>query len=227
MPDLAIPVGAFAVLFRRGPGAATGAGYFVVRERHTGGGFHSDNRRQCGKRNNRPAGWMVRVIMLGKEGITMTMKADQVAKTGRPSGYSEDVAGTICMEIMAGKSLRTICAMEGMPAASTVYAWLGQYQGFSAQYARACEVQADVLADEIIEIADSDLDPNRARVMIDARKWLAGKLRPKKYGDRVELDHKVDGNQGMQINVNVMPYQKPETSIKCEIVKPALPEAEQ
>lgn len=151
----------------------------------------------------------------------------QVAKTGRPSGYSEEVAGTICMEIMAGKSLRTICAMEGMPAASTVYAWLGQYPEFSAQYARAREVQADMLADEIIEIADSDLDPNRARVMIDARKWLAGKLRPKKYGDRVELDHKVDGNQPMQVTVNVVPCGSPEPAIEAEIVKPALPEAKQ
>ena len=150
-----------------------------------------------------------------------------VAKVGRPSGYSEEVVGTICMEIMAGKSLRTICAMEGMPAASTVYAWLGQYPEFSDMYTRAREVQADVLADEILEIADSDLDPNRARVMIDARKWLAGKLRPKKYGDRVELDHKVDGNQPMQVTVNVVPAPVTPPAIGCEIVKPALPEAKQ
>ncbi|WP_052359994.1 hypothetical protein [Solidesulfovibrio alcoholivorans] len=155
------------------------------------------------------------------------MGKEQVAKTGRPSGYSEEVVGTICQEIMAGKSLRTICAMEGMPAASTVYAWLGQYQGFQDMYAHAREVQADMLADEILEIADSDLDPNRARVMIDARKWLAGKLRPKKYGDRVELDHKVDGTQPMQVTVNVVPCGSPEPAIEGEIVKPALPEAKQ
>ena len=151
----------------------------------------------------------------------------QVAKTGRPSGYSEDVADTICQELMAGKSLRTICSMEGMPAASTVYSWLRQYPEFSQRYARAREVQADVLADEILEIADSDLDPNRARVMIDARKWLAGKLRPKKYGDRVELDHKVDGNQPMQVTVNVVPAVPPTPALDAEIVNPALPEAQQ
>ena len=70
----------------------------------------------------------------------------QVVKVGRPSGYSEEVAGTICMEIMAGKSLRTICAMEGMPAASTVYAWLGQYPEFSAHYARARGIGGNFLA---------------------------------------------------------------------------------
>lgn len=156
------------------------------------------------------------------------MGEKQVVKTGRPSGYSEEVAGAICMEIMAGKSLRTICAGEDMPSASTVYAWLVQYPEFSAQYAHAREVQADALADEILEIADSETDPNRARVMIDARKWLAGKLRPKKYGDRVALDHKVDGNQPMQININVTPTVPPPLdAIEGEIVKPTLPEVQQ
>lgn len=117
-------------------------------------------------------------------------------KTGRSSAYSEEVAGTICMEIMAGKSLRLVCAMEGMPAASTVYSWLRQYPSFVEQYTHAREVQADILSDEIIEIADSETDPNRARVMIDTRKWLASKLRPKKYGDRMRLAHKIECNQG-------------------------------
>lgn len=154
------------------------------------------------------------------------MGKKQVAKIGRPSAYSEDVAGAICMEIMAGKSLRKICAMEGMPGTSTVFRWLDQYPDFRELYARAREVQADVLADEILEIADSDLDPNRARVMIDARKWLAGKLRPKKYGDRVELDHKEKGNQGIQVNLIVRGYD-PEPAIEGEIVQPALPSAQQ
>ena len=156
------------------------------------------------------------------------MGKKQVAKTGRPSGYSEEVAGTICQEIMEGKSLRTICARKDMPSASTVYAWLGQYPGFQDMYAHAREIQADVLADEILEIADSEIDTNRARVMIDTRKWLAGKLRPKKYGDRVALDHKVDGNQPMQININVTPTVPPvPDAIEGEIVKPTLPEVQQ
>jgi hypothetical protein len=130
---------------------------------------------------------------------------NQVAKTGRPSTFSENMADVICLDIMAGKSLREICAREGMPATATVYKWLGQYDEFRDSYAHAREIQADVLADEIIEIADSETDPNRARVMIDARKWLASKLRPKRYGDRVELDHSVQGNTGMQVEVNVVP----------------------
>jgi len=124
--------------------------------------------------------------------------------------------------LMAGKSLREICAMGGMPGASTVYAWLGQYREFSDMYARAREVQADVLADEVIEIADTEPDPNRARVMIDARKWLASKLRPKKYGDRVELDHKVESNPGIQVTLSFGPA--PEQAVlDVGPEKPALP----
>lgn len=149
------------------------------------------------------------------------MGKKQVAKTGRPSGYSEEVAGTICQEIMEGKSLRTICAGKDMPSASTVYAWLGQSPEFQDMYARAREIQADVLADEILEIADADLDPNRARVMIDARKWLAGKLRPKKYGDRVELDHRVD-NTGMVVKFTVATAMPAPSAIDVEPERPAL-----
>lgn len=145
----------------------------------------------------------------------------QVAKTGRPSTFSPDVAEEICQELMAGKSLRQICAVEGMPGTATVYKWLGQYDAFRDSYARAREVQADVLADEIIEIADTEPDPNRARVMIDARKWLASKLRPKKYGDRVALDHKVEGYSGMHVTVNVAPARVPESpAIDGEVVQP-------
>ena len=75
----------------------------------------------------------------------------KVVKIGRPSGYSVDVADTICQEIMTGKSLREICAREDMPGASTVYSWLREHPEFQEAYVQAREVQADVLADEIIE----------------------------------------------------------------------------
>jgi len=146
----------------------------------------------------------------------------QVVKTGRPSSYAPDVADTICRELMAGKSLREICAMEGMPGASTVFRWLREHPEFQECYARAREIQADILADEIIEIADTEPDPNRARVMIDARKWLASKLRPKKYGDRVELDHKVESNPGIRVTLSFGPAPE-QAAIDVAPEKPALP----
>lgn len=75
-----------------------------------------------------------------------------------------------------------------MPERSTVYLWLLKHKEFSDMYARAKEDSADVDADDIKEIAD-DLteDPQSRRVRIDARKWIASKLKPKKYGDKLEL----------------------------------------
>lgn len=62
------------------------------------------------------------------------------------------------------------------------------------QYARAREDQADYIAGEVLEIADTEPDPNKARVRIDARKWAAGKLKPKVYGDRIQLDGDMNVN---------------------------------
>lgn len=76
-----------------------------------------------------------------------------------------------------------------MPHIDTVRGWLGARDGFSAQYARAREEQADGFADEIIEIADTTDDPQKAKLQIDARKWKASKLAPKKYGDKQQLEH--------------------------------------
>lgn len=53
--------------------------------------------------------------------------------------------------------------------------------------AHARAAQADAWADEIIEIADTESDAQRAKNRVDARKWLAAKMRPSVYGERLEL----------------------------------------
>jgi hypothetical protein len=89
-----------------------------------------------------------------------------------------------------------------MPAVSSVYLWLLKNKDFSDLYTRAREDQSDTLADQIMEIGDEipmmvitdedgkvtkRMDPagiNRNRLRVDARKWVAAKLKPRKYGDR-------------------------------------------
>lgn len=124
---------------------------------------------------------------------------------GRPSDYSQEVADAICERIADGQSLRTICAADEMPNKSTVFRWLAVNEAFRDQYARARESQADALFDEILEIADDGTNDyaegrngetvvnneaiGRSRLRVDARKWMAGKLRPKVYGDKLDLAH--------------------------------------
>lgn len=75
---------------------------------------------------------------------------------GRPSIFSTSVVSEICVRIAAGESLRRVCKTERMPAFCTVMRWLAEdeHKGFRDQYARARELQADLLADEVLEIAD-------------------------------------------------------------------------
>lgn len=119
---------------------------------------------------------------------------------GRPSDFTPEIANEICERLAKGESLRKICSPERddfMPGQTTVYRWLNDNEEFRKQYAHARERQADFYAEEIIEIADQPnvrttadgetvaSDPQRDRLRVDARKWLAGKLAPKKYGDKI------------------------------------------
>ena len=140
---------------------------------------------------------------------TKKKPAPKRPKKGRPSLYTDKLAAKICQRLAEGESLRAICADKAMPAISTVMGWLfdGNHDGFSEQYARAREAQAEIRADEIVDIADdasgdftADKDGKlaannehiqRSRLRVDARKWIAAKLLPKRYGDK--LQHTGDG----------------------------------
>jgi len=104
--------------------------------------------------------------------------------------FSQPLFDEICEQISAGKGLVEICQPDDMPAVSAVYKWLAQDAALVEQYARARETQADYYFDEIREISDrADADNVQvARLQVDTRKWMAGKLRPKKYGDKTVLD---------------------------------------
>lgn len=124
---------------------------------------------------------------------------------GRPSVFSQELIDKICELIANGMSLRAVCSQEGMPSAVTVCKWLSENEEFSKQYARAREEQAVSFADEIIQIADS-VEPDsaavaKAKLQIDSRKWLAAKMAPKKYGDKVE--QQITGNLAIQADVKL------------------------
>lgn len=129
---------------------------------------------------------------------------------GRPPEFTQDIADNICSRLASGESLRKICSDESMPSIVSVWRWLNKYPDFSKQYAQAREAQAEYYADEIVEIADTaDKDTaNAVRVQVDARKWVASKLRPKKYGELVKHEH--GGADGAPIPVSIsVSYERP------------------
>lgn len=116
--------------------------------------------------------------------------------------YTAEIAALICDRMATGESLRAVCKSEGMPAESTVRLWAAEdREGFAAHYARAREAQMDALSEDIIQIADesgadTSIDENgnvvvngeaiqRAKLRVDARKWIMSKIAPKRYGDRI------------------------------------------
>jgi len=104
---------------------------------------------------------------------------------GRPSTYNHDIAIEILGLIESGDGLNKICKDERFPPESTVRRWVtDDVNGFAAKYARARDIRADVLAEQVIDIADTELDPAIAKVRIDARKWYAGKVAAR-YSDKL------------------------------------------
>lgn len=111
----------------------------------------------------------------------------------------ETIETRICELLAQGHSLAAICRRKNLPAPSTIYKWPAESPEFSERYAHAREQQADFYADEIIEIADNcppeTGEVAKAKLKIDARKWKAARLAPKKYSDKTELDLKsTDGS---------------------------------
>lgn len=122
----------------------------------------------------------------------------------------------ICARLAAGETLRGICKGDDMPAHSTVISWCAAPE-FADQYARARQLGLDVLAEEMIEIADTCREGvktkvgkdgvetvtgdmvDRSRLQIDARKWLLSKLRPDKYGDKLHQEVTGAGGKALEI----------------------------
>ena len=115
-------------------------------------------------------------------------KAQRVARA--PVRYTQEIAEAICDRIADGESLREVCRSPGMPDKVTVLRWLNAHEDFRTHYARARDIQTEVLIDEIVGLSDSVIGcadaavVNGARLAIDTRKWIAGKQMPKKYGER-------------------------------------------
>ena len=103
-----------------------------------------------------------------------------------------DIQERLVAEIQTGRSLRQVCADDGMPDIRTVTRWLVSDAAFAHKYARARMAQADVLFDrmEAVEEAVSagTMDSHAARVVLDSMRWRASKLAPKVYGDRLDVN---------------------------------------
>jgi len=143
---------------------------------------------------------------------------------GRPRKYTPALANKVCALLAEGMSMRKVASINGMPSKTTMFKWLAEIDEFAVQYTRAKQESADSLVDEMLEIADDEatsdliiddvpvIDPDtlkpykiltsagvqHARLRVETRKWISSKLKPKKYGDKIEQTHV--GPEGKELN---------------------------
>lgn len=153
---------------------------------------------------------------------------------GRPTGYTIDLGKEICKRISQGETVRAICKDENMPCAASIYNWLldDDKKEFLDQYEKAKNIQAELMFEELLEIADDGsndymevisaragglddedapvttikkLDSEhiqRSRLRTDVRKWYLSKVLPKKFGEKLDVE-----SGGKPLNGNVIVIQ--------------------
>jgi hypothetical protein len=129
-------------------------------------------------------------------------------KIGRPSDYTKEIGDLICERVATHDcGLPRLCKMyEDLPDEKTVQRWRYQFEEFRLKYARAKMDQADLLAEQCLQISDESgyEDVAVARLRVDTRKWLASKLLPKQYGDKLLLEQKTEENEQLKEELRVL-----------------------
>ena len=142
--------------------------------------------------------------------------------------YSNEEIEKIFEEILEyiedGKSLRSILKPLNMPSSRTFFKWIDEDKEKVKRYARAMEIRAESIFEDILEIADDGTNDfmtitkggieynvedkevtNRSRLRVDARKFFLSKVLPKKYGDKLDLTsdgYKLEAPKKIIIKVN-------------------------
>jgi len=131
---------------------------------------------------------------------------------GRPSEYTDEKADAICELLARGWSLKRVIEQGnneeeykdiGFPSIATVFKWMRENEEFLKNYARAKQESADAMAEEILDISDDGRNDRytdemgrertdhdviaRSRLRVDTRKFLMAKMKPKRYGDKLDL----------------------------------------
>jgi hypothetical protein len=119
---------------------------------------------------------------------------------GRPVEFTQQRKEQFCAMIAEGKSARQGCRELNI-SLQTLYRHVREDESFRDQYARAREDAADTLVDELMEIAETEEDVQRAKLKIDARKWVAARMKPKSWGEKQQVEHSGEGGGPLQVTI--------------------------
>lgn len=154
-----------------------------------------------------------------------------MAGAGQPTIYTTEIAIEICTAIATDTvSLKSLCKRnEHFPSVATIFNWLSSNKEFLDLYTRAKEQQADMMAEDILDIADDGSNDfmtitkgdmsyevenkewtSRSKLRIESRKWLAAKLLPKKYSEKSQIENKHVFETGAVIDWTIPSENAPE-----------------
>src|SRR5262245_45318474 len=116
--------------------------------------------------------------------------------TDKRTTYTRELVDLICERIALGETVLKIAGTEGVPCRKTIYNWLTKHEEFREKMATARQYQADSHADEMYglldELKSNPKDANAIRVQADILKWQAMVRAPRKYGELIRQEVKVD-----------------------------------
>lgn len=136
---------------------------------------------------------------------------------GRPTKYTDEIIKEFCRRISIGRSVHSVCRDEDMPSRETFYKSIRENDYLSDQYREALKLREDYHFDEMLEIADMVEDDGvkiqKAKLMIDTRKWVLSRMNPKKYGDKAgEHEDFSDAKpESIAVNIQVQDARKKDT----------------
>jgi hypothetical protein len=119
--------------------------------------------------------------------------------------YTPELGAAFCAAMASTTdSIATICKRKGMPSKATVFRWKAEYPEFATMYEAAKLEQMYCGIEECNEIADkaplTSEGIQKAKLRIDTRIKVAQRLKPKEFGDKVDLNH--GGQDGNPVNMN-------------------------
>jgi hypothetical protein len=161
-------------------------------------------------------------------------EADKQLKSAHVQEHKQLCVDIFCAAIAATEkgTARIVKALREenpeFPPHRTLRTWIDEDEKFSAQYARAKELQAEYIFDQILDISDDSSEDElfvggdddsgagakrvlnsefvqRSKLKVDARKWVLSKLLPKKYGDKIEQTLQNPDGSPVQYSFNIHP----------------------
>lgn len=120
---------------------------------------------------------------------------------GRPTDYTKELGDKICSGIAEGKSLKKITeADDSLPTLTTIFNWLRVHKEFLDNYTCAKEQGTEAWHEELTELGEEvirksqEVDAKSSNAVVQAyklkadnMKWSMSKMKPKKYGDKLDM----------------------------------------